>query len=134
MKGRHKAKCYNPKKPFKFHFKMFCLNDSLTGYQWKFFLYRGKDEQRPMHLSATTYPVWKLTRSPLLHHHLYLTDNWYTNLIMIGLMITNGIHVVGTVKSNVKGLPNLHIGHEADRGDMIIQSSKIKEKPVYLIS
>jgi hypothetical protein len=61
MKGRHKAKCFNPKKPFKFHFKMFCLNDSLTGYQWKFFLYRGKDEQRPMHLSATTYPVWKLT-------------------------------------------------------------------------
>jgi hypothetical protein len=31
-------------------------------------------------------------------------------------------------------MPNLHIGHDADRGDMIIQSSKIKEKPVYFIS
>jgi hypothetical protein len=115
---------------------MFCLNDSLTGYQWKFFLYRGKDEQRPMHLSATTYPVWKLTRSPVLHHrnHILHTDNWYTNLIMITLMRSIGVHVVGTVKSNVKGLPTLHIDQKANRGDMIVQSTKLKEHPIYFIS
>lgn len=32
MKGRHKCRCYNPSKPFKWHFKVFCLNCSKTGY------------------------------------------------------------------------------------------------------
>ena len=30
-KGRHKCRCYNPKKPEKWHFKVFALNDSITG-------------------------------------------------------------------------------------------------------
>lgn len=33
-KGRHKCCCYNPKKPEKWHFKVFSLNDSITGYHY----------------------------------------------------------------------------------------------------
>ena len=61
FKGRHRCKCYNPNKPNKWHFKAFCLNDSKTGYLSNFFLYRGKDERRPANVSATVYPLMKLT-------------------------------------------------------------------------
>ncbi len=45
--GRHKAKQYNPKKPHKWHFKQYSMNDAATGYLFSFFLYRGKSEKRP---------------------------------------------------------------------------------------
>lgn len=37
FKGRHRCRCYNPKKPNKWHLKVFCLNDSQTGYLSNFF-------------------------------------------------------------------------------------------------
>ena len=46
-KGRHKCRCYNKSKPVKRHFKVFCLNESISGYQEQFHLYRGKAEDRP---------------------------------------------------------------------------------------
>ncbi len=77
MKGRHRCRCFNAKKPYKFHFKMFSLNDSNTGYQYQFFLYRGKDENRPEDMSATLYPVHVLTKDVRLHHkgHICNVDN-----------------------------------------------------------
>ena len=51
-KGRHKCRCYNKSKPIKRHFKVLSLNDSRSGYQHGFYLYRGKHEDRP----ARTYP------------------------------------------------------------------------------
>ena len=41
FKGRHVARCYNPNKPEKWHLKAFCLNDSKTGYLYKFYMYQG---------------------------------------------------------------------------------------------
>ena len=41
FKGRHIARCYNPKKPNKWHLKAFCLNDSTTGYLHRFYMYSG---------------------------------------------------------------------------------------------
>lgn len=46
-KGRHRYKFYNPNKPNKWHFKGYCLNDSETGYLYNFFMYKGRDENRP---------------------------------------------------------------------------------------
>ena len=64
FKGRHRCKCYNPNKPNKWHLKAFCLNDSKTGYLHSFFMYRGKDEQRPAGIPATQWPVRKLLSNP----------------------------------------------------------------------
>ena len=41
FKGRHIARCYNPNKPDKWHFKTFCLNDSASGYLHRFYMYQG---------------------------------------------------------------------------------------------
>jgi hypothetical protein len=45
--GRFFARCYNPNKPFPYHFKAFCLNCAFTGYLLDFYMYAGASENRP---------------------------------------------------------------------------------------
>ena len=45
FKGRLKFHCYNPRKPAKFHIKMFEVSDSKTGYVVGFDVYTGKIKQ-----------------------------------------------------------------------------------------
>jgi hypothetical protein len=82
FKGRHSARVYNPNKPNKWGLKAFCLNDAATGYLTNFFMYLGKDEQRPAGMPATLWPVIKLTEPALYHEkdHILCTDNWYTQV------------------------------------------------------
>ena len=44
FKGRLKFWCYNPRKPAKFHIKMFEVSDSKTGYVVGFDVYTGKNK------------------------------------------------------------------------------------------
>ena len=82
LKGRHKCRCYNPKKPEKWHFKIYGI-------------------------SATAYPIHALLEPPKFHHrgHVLFTDNWYTSLQSVKICGERGIHSVGTIKANRKGLP-----------------------------
>ena len=82
FKGRHRARCFNPNKPWKFHFKNYCLNDARTCYTWNFFMYRGKDDGRPPDLPATEYPCHVLTDYPVLADkgYIFYCDNWYTTV------------------------------------------------------
>ena len=106
-KGRHKCRCYDPKKPEKWHFKIYALNCSRSGYLVHFKIYKGKGEVRPEGISATAYPVHALLEPPRFHHrgHVLFTDNWYTSLQSVKLCGERGIHSVGTIKANRKGLP-----------------------------
>ena len=45
FKDRLKFRCYNPRKPAKFHIKMFEVSDSKTGYVIGFDVYTGKKKQ-----------------------------------------------------------------------------------------
>ncbi len=76
FKGRHRARVYNPKKPNKWHFKAYCLN-SRDGYLHKFFMYGGKDSNRPADMSASYHPVYELTSDPKMHskNHVLCLDN-----------------------------------------------------------
>ena len=106
FKGRHKARCYNPNKPEKWHFKAFCLNDADTGYLLDFFMYEGKDEKRPAGQSATTYPVLRLTNHNDLYHnnHIICLDNWYQSPELVPALREKGFHTVGTLRTNRLGL------------------------------
>ena len=105
-KGRHSCRVYNPSKPNKYHLKAFCLNDAETGYTKKYYMYRGKEEQRPADVSATEYPVRKLSTALSQHvNHIVGLDNWYTSMSICLFLLHLGIHVVGTVKTNRAGLP-----------------------------
>jgi hypothetical protein len=109
FKGRHRAKCYNPNKPERWHIKAFCLNDAKTGFLHNWFMYQGKDEQRPNGMSATMYPITRLLdRAELYHNHNHLLalDNWYTSIAAAVWLKDRGIDVTGTIKLNRKNLPN----------------------------
>jgi len=94
FKGHHRCKCYNDKKPCKWHFKAFCLNDSETFYLWKFYLYRGKDEERENNIPATEWPVRKLLDGGKFFHlnHVLATDNWYTSIALVVFLLLHGIY------------------------------------------
>jgi hypothetical protein len=115
-KGRHRCRCYNPKKPVKWHFKVFSLNDSGSGYCSNFYLYEGKAEHRPPGLEATVYPFYKLFTSPggedpfqyRNKNHILATDNWFTSVPAADLVINSGNHCLGTVKANRGGVMQLY--------------------------
>ena len=115
FKGRHICRCYNPNKPHKWHFKLFGLNCSYTGYLWKFYPYRGAAEKREgiySGISATAFPVHKLTEPNVLHNknHILCLDNWYMAPPLARFLVKErGIHSVGTCKTNRKGLPRQHM-------------------------
>jgi hypothetical protein len=152
FKGRHKCRCYNAKKPEKWHLKVFALNDASNGYQWNFYLYRGKDEQRPPHISATMWPCVKLTEPNIMHHksHVLYTDNWYTSISLACKMWSQGIHCVGTTKANIRGAPKEHQfkktgPNKKPRGTMkavrttldttpLYYTAWMDKKPVYVLS
>ena len=155
FKGRHKCRCYNPNKPEKWHFKVFSLNDAITGYQWNFMLYRGKEDYASYgdgNLTATSYPCYALTDDPILwmKNYILYTDNWYTSLMLAILMNKRMIQVCGTIKKNVKGSPKEHqfakTGRDKkERGDMkqvktnvdgthLHYTSWMDKKPVHVLS
>lgn len=108
-KGRHKCRCYNPAKPFKWHFKVFALNCSLTGYLHNFYLYEGAAEIRPNDISATIFPFHKLLGPYECYknkNHVLATDNWYTSVPAANYVTkTIKAEFVGTIKTNKKDLP-----------------------------
>ena len=106
-KGRHKCRNYNPNKPEKWHFKVWCLNDSSTGYLQNFFLYRGKAEQRPPGVPASAYPAYALLEDEKYHNrgHINVSDNFFTSFDETGINAERGIHTLGTLRANRQGLP-----------------------------
>jgi hypothetical protein len=107
-KGKHKARCYNSKKPYKFHFKKFMLNDADTGYNYNFYYYGGKDEARPAEFPATTWPVVKLLSTTDVNldnkNHIVALDNWFTSSRTHAWLASKGFTAVGTV-----GPKKLHV-------------------------
>jgi hypothetical protein len=107
FRGKHKCRCFNPAKPHKYHFKMFCWNCSETGYCFAFYWYRGKEEARPAHVPATLWPVMKLVAKvvaaqPRVERNGFVltTDNWYTSLHSALFLAQHGIHCCGTLRAN----------------------------------
>ena len=101
-KGRHMSKCYNPNKPNKWHLKVFCLNDPSNGYLSNFYFYRGKDEILEENISASNYPVWKLTEPIMYHNANYVlyTDNWFTSYSSVLNLQERYIFQAGTMRAN----------------------------------
>ena len=88
-KGRVIFRCYNPKKPAKWHLKMFEVSDSRTGYVIAFDIYTGKNKTRcalnadvldPQSTQTTKVVLGLMKKGNLLGrgHHVYM-DNYYSS-------------------------------------------------------
>ena len=149
FKGRHRCRCYNPNKPNKWHFKIYCLADSSNGYLYNWFLYRGKDERRPAGVSASEYPVMKLTEPETLHSplgtpkmmcYVCYTDNWFTSMLVARrLRMERRILLHGTIRPGRIGVPaaakfpKAGAGKKA-RGDMQCLKATADGEDYYLTS
>jgi hypothetical protein len=139
FKGRHRCRCFNPNKPEKWHLKFYNMNDPDTGYCMNFIPYQGKDEQLPEGISATLWPVRKLTenRDLWFKNRTIATDNWYTSMKVVKLCFDRGFHFVGTCKTNVSGIPKHGLlPKKVERGTMVVHRAEIdgrdnKKYPVY---
>ncbi len=136
FKGRHKARVYNAKKPYKWHFKAYCLNSS-DGYLHKFFMYGGAGSRRPPGVSATLHPVEVLTndRSIWGKNHVLCLDNWYTSIDVIQCCVDRNIHCVGTVRRNRTGIPRSALfpetGQQMARGSYTCRQKNYLDRQIY---
>ena len=117
FKGQNRMKQYMPKKPCKRGFKLWCLNDSNTGYLYKCTLYTGAKQDREEGLGESV--VLSLAE-PLYGSHCQLFfDNFFTSPGLIHELKKEGIYSCGTVRGNRKGMPqNLKIDKAMKRGDI----------------
>ena len=109
FKGRVHFKCYNPKKPKRFHIKLFMVSEPSTGYICGFEVYTGDvsgqsqgNVQEVQDASKTSCTVLGLLDSVQLldmGHHVYF-DNYYNSPDLIDLLYKRKTHACGTVRKN----------------------------------
>ena len=115
FKGRVHFKCYSPpKKPNRFHIKLFMVSNPSTGYICGFEVYAGDasgqaqgNAQELQDASKTSCIVLGLLDSVELldmSHHVYF-DNYYSSPDLIDLLYKRKMHACGTVRKNRKSFP-----------------------------
>ena len=81
FKGQHAMKQYMPTKPIKRGFKMWCRNDSATGYLFQFDMYGGK--QKSIAGSLGENVKIQLSRSLVGTNVRLFFDNFFTSPALI---------------------------------------------------
>ena len=103
-----------PKKPNRFHIKLFMVSEPSTGYICGFEVYTGDasgqsqgNAQEVHDASKTSCIVLCMLDSVQLldmGHHVYF-DNYYNSPDLIDLLYRRKMHACGTVRKNQKSLP-----------------------------
>ena len=114
FKGKVHFKPYNPKKPKRFHTKLFMVSESSTSYICGFKVYTGDasgqswgNAQELQDASKSSCTVLGLLDSIQLldmGHHVYF-DNYYNSPDLFDLLHKIKTHACDTVRKNGKSLP-----------------------------
>ena len=145
FKGRSTLKQYNPMKPIKRGYKLWCLADD-SGYIYKLDVYTGKNTSstdgasKKMGLGASVV-LSLLTDIKKKNHKVYF-DNFFSSIPLMETLQCKGILACGTIRSNRKDFPTLAADKDLKRGDFDYRSTPggitvykwADSKPVYLIS
>lgn len=102
FKGRSSLKQYQPLKPIKRGFKVWCLADSMTGYVTSFNVYTGKSNSDSP-LGETV--VLNLTKD-VREESLVTFDNFFTSVDLLEKLLARKVFSCGTVKGTRKNLPD----------------------------
>jgi len=92
---------YLPGKAHKYGVKTFKLCDS-SGFTYNMAIYKGKSDRA---LSLPTEVAMQLSQPYLNAGKTLVTDNFYTCIQLADNLLNARTHLVGTVRSNRKGLP-----------------------------
>lgn len=103
-KGRSSLKQYCPLKPVKRGFKVWCLNDSRTGYMFDFMVYTGKEDSGRTHgLGAKV--VKDLSENLKGKGHIIIMDNYFSSVGLFEDLLDDDIGAVATARSDRKKWP-----------------------------
>ena len=126
-KGRFSHKVYNPRKPSKFHIKLYQVCEADSGYVIAFEVYTGKANSACIEMSTpidtmvndTTKLVLGLLEKGQLLDKGYnvFTDNYYTSLELLFECFFRQTFGTGTVRSNRKNMPKAVIGAKLKKGE-----------------
>ena len=132
-KGRVIFRCYNPKKPAKWHIKIFEVSDARTGYVIAFDVYAGKNKTRcalnadvldPQSSQTTRIVMGLMKKGHLLGrgHHVYM-DNYYTSPDLFWELHNKEVFSCGTCRKNRKNMPKAvtQAGLRNNKGDCVFR-------------
>uniref|UniRef100_A0A0B6ZX71 PiggyBac transposable element-derived protein domain-containing protein n=1 Tax=Arion vulgaris TaxID=1028688 RepID=A0A0B6ZX71_9EUPU len=126
FKGRSSLKQYNPMKPIKRGYKIWCRAD-MTGYVYEFEIYQGKSQDTnnsKARFGLGGSIVDRLTHSLRGCGYVVMMDNYFTSVELFEHMKANKIFACGTVRSNRKHLPKLQEDKKLQRGDFDYSSTE----------
>ncbi|XP_018013422.1 piggyBac transposable element-derived protein 4-like isoform X2 [Hyalella azteca] len=145
FKGRSSLKQYNPLKPIKRGYKVWCLADD-EGYVYDFDIYAGKSTSqipcRGASLGLEADVVLKLTEKLHGKNHKVFLGNFFSSIPLLETMKANKIQACGTIRTNRKDFPHLESDKKLTRGKYDYRSTTdgitvfkwMDSKAVHLIS
>ncbi|KAJ8962050.1 hypothetical protein NQ314_005833 [Rhamnusium bicolor] len=107
FKGRSKLKQYNPMKPIKRGYKLWCIADQ-NGYIKKFDIYQGKDEVTQQKFSSHGLGervVLSLSEKYWAKYRKKYYDNYFTTVKLLERIKNQQTLACGTIRNNRGGLP-----------------------------
>ena len=126
FKGRSSFKQYNPMKPIKRGYKVWCIADK-CGYVYKFEIYTGKRKDSDCQLNADLglggNVVVSLTNSLHDKNHKVFFDNFFSNISLLEYLQGKKVLACGTIRSNRKDFPSLADDKTLARGDYDYRSA-----------
>lgn len=120
FKGRSSLKQYNPQKPIKRGYKLWCLADQ-NGYISSFEVYQGKNqdiENEFEHCGLGERVVLSLSKPDWNVNKIIYADNYFISINLLEILKLQNTLACGTIRSNRKGLPtNMTEDKKMKRGD-----------------
>ncbi|KAJ8931061.1 hypothetical protein NQ314_016090 [Rhamnusium bicolor] len=145
FKGRSTIKQYNPMKPIKRGYKLWCIADQ-HGYIKKFDVYQGKDEiaeEKFQSYGLGERVVLSLTENYWGKSRIIYFDNYFSTVQLLEKLKLENTLACGTIRSNRRGLPkDMTVDKNMKRGDYDYRVSNLDiiffkwcdNRSVYLLS
>ena len=133
FKGRLGFKMYNPRKPARFHIRLYQVCESESGYCTGLEIFTGNKNSRCIKKSKPIDPGCTVTTKLVLGllqkcnlldrgYHVYM-DNYYTSVELMEEMYLRSTFGAGTCRSNRKGLPKALTEVKLKTGEMCFRRS-----------
>ncbi|CAK9832658.1 PiggyBac transposable element-derived protein 4 [Anthophora retusa] len=120
FRGRIVFRQYIKQKRHKYGIKLFKLCSG-SGYTLAFKIYCGKKIDREK--TTPTNVVLSLCKNIFGKGHTICTDNWYTSIELAKKLVAQNTHLVGTIRSNRRGIPKDLLSKKLMRYEYIAKES-----------